>query len=94
MTKVENKKIILQVIPAMEMGGAEAGTIEVSTYMNKKGWKTFLYKEINRSSPFCIRAKTKKLTPKAQKIKFFKNSYIGSSKSIKNISRFRALCKV
>ena len=42
MIKVENKKIILQVIPAMEMGGAEAGTIEVSTYMNKKGWKTIV----------------------------------------------------
>ena len=38
MTKLENKKIILQVIPAMEMGGAELGTLEVSRYMKKKGW--------------------------------------------------------
>ena len=38
MIKIENKKIILQVIPAMEIGGAEIGTLEVSSYMKKKGW--------------------------------------------------------
>ena len=38
MTEIENKKKILQVIPAMEMGGAEAGTVEISSYMKKKGW--------------------------------------------------------
>jgi len=38
MIKIENKKKILQVIPAMEMGGAEAGTVEISSYMKKKGW--------------------------------------------------------
>ena len=42
MTKIENKKIILQVIPAMEMGGAEIGTIEVSSYMKKKGWNVIV----------------------------------------------------
>ena len=42
MIKIENKKIILQVIPAMEMGGAEIGTIEISTYMKKKGWKVII----------------------------------------------------
>ena len=42
MTKIENKKIILQVIPAMEMGGAEIGTVEISTYMKKKGWKVII----------------------------------------------------
>ena len=38
MIKIENKKKILQVIPAMEMGGAEIGTVEISSYMKKKGW--------------------------------------------------------
>ena len=42
MTKIENKKIILQVIPAMDMGGAEIGTIEVSSYMKKKGWNVIV----------------------------------------------------
>ena len=42
MTKIENKKIILQVIPAMEMGGAEIGTVEISTYMKKKGWRVII----------------------------------------------------
>ena len=42
MTKIENKKIILQVIPAMEMGGAEIGTMEVSSYMKKNGWNVIV----------------------------------------------------
>ena len=42
MTKIENKKIILQVIPAMEMGGAETGTIEISSYMKQKGWQVIV----------------------------------------------------
>ena len=42
MIKIENKKIILQVIPAMEMGGAEIGTMEVSSYMKKKGWNVIV----------------------------------------------------
>lgn len=69
--------------------------IEVNTVeKNKKGWKTILYEEVDRSSPFCIRAKTKKLTLKAQRTKVSKNSYIGSSRSIKNISKFRTLFKI
>ena len=42
MTKIENKKKILQVIPAMDMGGAEAGTVEISSYMKKKGWNVIV----------------------------------------------------
>ena len=42
MTEIENKKKILQVIPAMEMGGAEAGTVEISSYMKKKGWNVIV----------------------------------------------------
>ena len=42
MTKIENKKIILQVIPEMNIGGAEIGTLEISTYMKKKGWKVIV----------------------------------------------------
>ena len=38
MDEIEKKKIILQVIPAMDMGGAEVGTLEISSYMKKKGW--------------------------------------------------------
>ena len=29
MTNIENKKIILQVIPEMDMGGAEIGALEI-----------------------------------------------------------------
>ena len=42
MAKIENKKIILQVIPAMEMGGAEVGTLDISSYMKKKGWNVIV----------------------------------------------------
>ena len=42
MIKIENKKIILQIIPAMEMGGAEIGTLEISSYMKKKGWNVIV----------------------------------------------------
>ncbi len=42
MIKIENKKIILQVIPAMDMGGAEIGTLEISSYMKKKGWNVIV----------------------------------------------------
>ena len=42
MAKIENKKIILQVIPAMDMGGAEVGTLEISSYMKKKGWNVIV----------------------------------------------------
>ena len=42
MTSIENKKIILQIIPSMEMGGAEIGTIEISRYMKKKGWNVIV----------------------------------------------------
>ena len=42
MTKIKNKKIILQIIPAMEIGGAEVGTLEISSYMKKKGWNVIV----------------------------------------------------
>ena len=42
MTKIENKKIILQVIPAIGIGGAEIGTIEISSYMKKRGWEVIV----------------------------------------------------
>jgi len=42
MTNIENKKIILQVIPEMDMGGAEIGALEISSFMKKKGWKVFV----------------------------------------------------
>jgi len=42
MTNIENKKIILQIIPSMEMGGAEMGTLEISRYMKKKGWNVIV----------------------------------------------------
>ena len=37
--KIENKKVVLQVIPEMELGGAEVGTLEISSFLKKKGWK-------------------------------------------------------
>ena len=42
MTSIENKKIILQIIPSMEMGGAELGALEISDYMKKKGWNVIV----------------------------------------------------
>ena len=39
---IKENKIILQVIPSMELGGAEAGTIEISNYMRRKGWNVIV----------------------------------------------------
>ena len=39
---IEKKKIILQVLPRLDMGGAEEGTVEISLFMKKMGWKTIL----------------------------------------------------
>ena len=45
---IETKKVILQIVPSMELGGAEAGTLEVSNFMKKMGWKV---KKIGRPPP-------------------------------------------
>ena len=37
-----NKKKILQIIPKLDIGGAEEGTIETSIYMTKRRWKVFV----------------------------------------------------
>ena len=37
-----DKKVILQVIPRMELGGAESGTLEISNFMRRKGWKVIV----------------------------------------------------
>ena len=39
---IEKKKVILQIVPSMELGGAEAGTLEVSRFMKKMGWKVIV----------------------------------------------------
>jgi len=39
---IEKKKIILQVLPRLDMGGAEEGTVEISLFMKKMGWKTIV----------------------------------------------------
>ena len=39
---INKNKVILQVVPSMEMGGAEAGTLEVSRFMKRMGWKVIV----------------------------------------------------
>ena len=39
---IEKRKVILQIVPSMELGGAEAGTLEVSRFMKKMGWKVIV----------------------------------------------------
>ena len=39
---IEKKKIILQVLPRLDMGGAEEGTVEISLFMKKMAWKTIV----------------------------------------------------
>jgi len=39
---IEKKKIILQVVPSLDMGGAEEGTVEIALFMKKMGWKTIV----------------------------------------------------
>ena len=33
---IDKKKIILQIVPSMDLGGAEVGTLEISSFMRKK----------------------------------------------------------
>ena len=39
---IEKKKVILQIVPSLEIGGAEAGTLEISRFMKQKGWKVIV----------------------------------------------------
>ena len=39
---IEKKKVILQIVPSMDLGGAENGTFEVSTFMRKMGWNVMV----------------------------------------------------
>ena len=39
---IDKKKVILQVVPSMGIGGAEAGTLEVSRFMKRMGWKVIV----------------------------------------------------
>ena len=39
---INKNKVILQVVPSMEIGGAEAGTLEVSRFMKRMGWKVIV----------------------------------------------------
>ena len=34
--------VVLQVLPELEMGGVERGTVEIATYLQKKGIKNFV----------------------------------------------------
>ena len=33
----ENSPVVLQVLPELEMGGVERGTVEIATYMQQHG---------------------------------------------------------
>ena len=39
---IDKKKIILQIVPSMDLGGAEVGTLEISSFMRKKSWKVIV----------------------------------------------------
>lgn len=39
---------VLQVVPALEQGGVERGTLELGKYINSKGWKSFVASEGGR----------------------------------------------
>ena len=38
----ENSPVVLQVLPELEMGGVERGTVEIATYMQQHGIKNFV----------------------------------------------------
>ena len=39
----ENKPVVLQVLPELEMGGVEIGTVEIAGGLQKKGIKNFFF---------------------------------------------------
>ena len=54
--------VVLQVLPELEMGGVERGTIEIATYLQKKGIKNFVASQGGRLVHELERDKIKHLT--------------------------------
>lgn len=58
----ENSPVVLQVLPELEMGGVERGTVEVATYMKQKGIKNFVASQGGRMVYDLDKAKVPHLT--------------------------------
>ena len=54
--------VVLQVLPELEMGGVERGTIEIATYLQKKGIKNFVASQGGRLVHELDKNKIKHLT--------------------------------
>ena len=54
--------VVLQVLPELEMGGVERGTVEIATYLQKKGIKNFVASQGGRLVHELEREKIKHLT--------------------------------
>lgn len=44
----ENSPVVLQVLPELEMGGVERGTVEIATYMQQHGNRFNFFIENNK----------------------------------------------
>ena len=58
----ENSPVVLQVLPELEMGGVERGTVEIATYMQQHGIKNFVASQGGRMVYDLEKAKVPHLT--------------------------------
>ena len=64
----ENSPVVLQVLPELEMGGVERGTVEIATYMQQHGIKNFVASQGGRMVYDLEKAKVPHLTLKSKNI--------------------------
>ena len=60
--KPSNEPVVLQVLPELEMGGVELGTIEIASELQKQGIKNFVASQGGRLTAELKKMKVKHLT--------------------------------
>ena len=61
-TKKKNEPVVLQILPELEMGGVELGTIEIATELQKQGIKNFVASQGGRLTRDLSKIKVKHFT--------------------------------
>ena len=69
----ENSPVVLQVLPELEMGGVERGTVEIATYMQQHGIKNFVASQGGRMVYDLEKAKVPHLTLPLKSKNIFRN---------------------
>lgn len=83
----EKKLVVLQVLPELNQGGVELGTIEIASELQKKGIENFVASEGGRMEPALERLKVKHFTLPLKTKNIFK-MYLNSLRLAKIIKKY------